>query len=120
MTDLPSLITTIEDAKEGSREIDAQLMTLLFGEPVPIGNIGDPQVLHWHDGGVYMSVPFAFTGSLDDARLLVPDGWYAIMDTRGEADLRHPEEPYRREVHAHPSVIISLVIAALKARSHRK
>ena len=98
MRDLPSLIATLEAATEGSAELDRAICRAISGDET-----------QWHK----------YTRSLDAAMTLVPEGWFALIDTRGRADVRYApidQSGYRREVADAATPALALCIAALRAR----
>ena len=116
---LSALLANLEAATGPSRELDAEIATVIFGRPRASGNVGEPQVLHWWDRAVGFAVAPRYTESLDAARTLLPEGWFALIDTRGRADVRYApidQSGYRREVADAATPALALCIAALRAR----
>lgn len=69
------ILSRLEAATRGSRELDEAIATLLWGEPRPSGNPGEQRVLRWWSGGVGRTVAPEFTTSIDAAMMMLPDGW---------------------------------------------
>lgn len=130
MTALSDLIARLEAAKEGSRELDADL------HPTPAWH--DEDCDEWRaqygDTGGTIEVPH-YTTSLDAALTLVPAGWnYQLLKTGGvlllsgkpfSASIKAPSEygwvdpPYPSDGYA-DTMPLSLCIAAMKAREAQR
>ena len=108
---LSALLAKLEAATGPSRELDAAI-ALAVGWRERDGMLGWEWVA---PEGRMRGLPH-FTKSLDAAMTLVPPDWYAIISSRGRADLRHPDEPYRRETSDGATAILALCRAAVRAR----
>ncbi|KKM06716.1 hypothetical protein LCGC14_1741250 [marine sediment metagenome] len=67
MTDLKSLIAELEQAKEGSNELDRQIHAFVDGSPLEGSCDKCKQT--------FIRFPRSYTVNLDDALKLVPEGW---------------------------------------------
>ena len=113
MGDIDALIRELEDAPEGSRELDGEIALYLGWAKHHAG------WAHWTtpEGLENQHVPF-FSDSVDDALTLVPEGWFGGLRFGGfnEAWLRQ-----NNQTPSMPNIVattpsLALCIAALKAR----
>ena len=115
MRDLASLIAALEQATGPSRELDAELGRRPIGWRERNGMFGR----EWISPAGRMAELPRYTESLDAARTLLPEGWFALIDTRGRADVRYApidQSGYRREVANAATPALALGVAALRAR----
>ena len=129
MTPPPSahqaLLSRIEGATTGSAALDAEIMTLLFGEPQAVGNDDEPRVLHWWDHGFGRATPLRFTRALDAAMTLVPTvtphtdrtQWHldASSDGINHASV-YCDGVYYHSPQRSPTPALALCLAAIRAR----
>lgn len=75
MTDLTALIHKLEQAKEGSRELDYAIQSVFVGAENVVSETGSEACGCWWDTKrkIFHAVPY-FTSSLDAAMTLVPEG----------------------------------------------
>jgi len=128
--DLAALIARLEKATGPDRELDARIYAACFH---PHGfdrmaerafNRHDLRSYVWYDTEGRRITCWgdkAFTGSLDAAVTLVPEGFYWSYDIRGCAIVCAGEPPSEiyGDCRGHPSPVIALCIAALKARGEQ-
>lgn len=123
---MDDLIKRLEEAREGSRELDAEILCAIDPHASLDGDGDDV----WYgigldeDGGPWPRV-HDYTTSIDDALTLVPEGWgYEISALPGEKVLVRPVKPCpdgsietMSRWHSHAtSAALALCAAALKAR----
>ena len=105
-----------------SRELDARIAERIYQSEKYTSIVKDLKydyaIRYWPGGPSpeYTKVPF-YTKSIDAALRLIPNGWVthiAIYDYAGQADMRHPAEPYARHVATAKTAAIAICIAALK------
>jgi hypothetical protein len=114
---LDDMISRLEAATEGSRELDRLLHNTLRDpdDPITADDVAaDPRL---------ESVIRAFTSSLDAAMTLVPEGWAWVVSKNGTATVTTEATDatrYRRESGHATWPALALCIAALKARHAHK
>jgi len=124
MTD--SLISRLEQAEAGSRELDAEVFKAI-GAPLP-SNFGGRKLEFVECGGFWLMpvgnghrvryTPPAYTTSLDAAMSLIPEGWNYCITPRNGVWVRQSEHfPTIHGSAATPA--LALCIAALKASHGR-
>lgn len=142
MTDLSALISRLEQATEGSRELDARIWAELDGRDVRINDNNivlaksriaprDECVIGWVDPGkrsnnfqIHTSLRdrARYTTSLDAALSLLPDDCltWTLSDSPGgpsaQIILTDQSEVLGLPLPGHGTPALALVIAALKAR----
>ena len=117
MTDTHELISRLEVATEGSRELDEAIATAIWGEPKPSGNVGGVRILVWQHNGLERSIAPEFTESLDAAMTLVPEGesWDCGWEAANPHGMAWVGSNNPQVIASTPT--LALCIAALTARA---
>jgi len=139
MTDCTALVARLEAATGPDPHLDAEIEAAIKGALIPSHrcryDVGFPGAVRTEDrpGTPWYSAP-SYTGSVDAALTLVPDGHRWLLDKRPSAYFRR--DGYRAEVYreAHyyrsdrsdvpmhwgPTPALALCLAALRARQSRE
>lgn len=133
MTEIEQLIERLKAATGPDRELDKAIWIALGAKPPTLEQPG-----YWTrppDGSGEIMLAYGdsfvpvFTGSVDAALTLLPDGWHGRTSTSGEAEAIGPDEVHKSywtrfykgsvtlENYGKDAAAIALCVAALSARA---
>ena len=121
-----NLLSTLEEATEGSRELDAaidlEIFPSILAKCLPDETRGPGHWIHPQDGPVFSP---EYTTSINAALTLVAEGWgWAVTDPKHWPDSEPDDRPYARvycpdrdQIKGNgPTPALAICIAALRAR----
>lgn len=122
MSEIPKgLVERVEAATEGSRELDREIVTALYGEP--IYDAEQPWGTYWNNDGCDVEeddIP-SYTTSIDAAMTLVPEGARLVVDSDGcHCRITKPDDegwPSDGYTGFAGTMALAIVAASLRAKS---
>lgn len=121
---MSDLIARLREAKGASRELDAEIACMVTkAAEMPTPDEGCEIGTYWQKTahGAGLMIAPAYTGSIDDALALTPDGWTRSVDATApelliDVELYAPGEDGKVVRGTHASEPIATCIASLLAR----